>query len=143
MINEGIDRRTLIGHPVAKSGKKYMNISRRNFLVTGAGSVAASAFARPARADEARVFEIALRGAKIVNAETTIRVIEGDTVELHWSSDGEIELHLHGYDIEIEIEAGGSGVMTFEAFATGRFPIVAHGDGASHAPFAYLEVHPD
>ena len=21
--------------------------------------------------------------------------------------------------------------------------IVAHGDGASHAPFAYLEVHPD
>ena len=96
-----------------------------------------------ARAGETRVFEITLHDGKIVDGETTIRVTEGDKVELHWSSDGEIELHLHGYDIEIEVEAGGTGVMTFEAFATGRFPMVAHGHGASHAPFAHLEVHPD
>ena len=43
----------------------------------------------------------------------------------------------------IEVEAGATGTMSFEANATGRFAIVAHGHGASHAPFAYLEVHPE
>ncbi len=117
-----------------------MTVNRRTFISATTGLLAWGAFAH---AGETRIFEIALRDGKIVDAETTIKISEGDTVELHWSSDGEVELHLHGYDIEIEVAAGGTGVMAFEAYATGRFPIVAHGHGVSHAPFAYLEVHPD
>ena len=120
-----------------------MHFSRRRFCYMAAGMVAASTIIRAAGAGETRVFDIALRDGEIANAETTIRVAEGDNVELRWSSDGAVGLHLHGYDIEVEVEAGATGTMAFEAYATGRFPIVAHGHGASHAPFAYLEVHPE
>ena len=122
-----------------------MTTSRRRFCCLVAGIVAASAFVRVAGAGDrkTRVFDIALRDGMIADADTTIRVTEGDKVELRWSSDGAVGLHLHGYDIEIEVEAGATGTMSFEANATGRFAIVAHGHGASHAPFAYLEVHPE
>jgi predicted ester cyclase len=140
VVDRNIDRRGFIGHAVAKLLERIMIVNRRTFVCATTGLLAWGAFAH---AGETRIFEIALQGGKIVDAETTIKVTEGDKVELHWSSDGKIELHLHGYDIEIEIEAGDTGIMTFEAYATGRFPIVAHGHGASHAPFAYLEVHPD
>ena len=122
-----------------------MTTNRRRFCCLAAGMVATSAFVRATGAgdDETRIFDIALNGGKIANADTTIRVTEGDKVELRWSSNDAVELHLHGYNIEIDVKAGATGTMSFEAYATGRFPIVAHGHGSSHAPFAYLEVHPE
>lgn len=127
-----------------------MNLDRRPFLGAAACLAALVAAAwrplRPARADEAapRVFEITVHGGKIADGETTIRVKEGDMVEIRWTSDEPVEFHLHGYDIEVTAGPGKTGIMAFEAFAMGRFPVEAHSHGgdASHVPVLYLEVHP-
>ena len=74
-----------------------------------------------------------------------IKVGEGDRVELTWVSDESVELHLHGYDIEVQVGTDAPAVMTFAAFATGRFPVTSHGfsgDSHGHDTVLYLEVHP-
>ena len=108
-------------------------------LVASRGGVAGSA---RADAPETRVFEIALSGGALAEANTTIRVTEGETVEIRWTSDAPVTLHLRGYDVEVVAKPGAAGIMAFEGFATGRFPIVAHGAGSSHAALLYLEVYP-
>jgi len=77
-----------------------------------------------------------------------VRVKQGETVVLRWTSDEDAELHLHGYDITAEIKRDHPVVMAFQAYATGRFPITAHGFGADHSDHGgeptliYLEVLP-
>lgn len=71
----------------------------------------------------------------------TVRVKQGDELELKWSSDKPMELHLHGYDIEVKVSPQAPAVMSFKAAIPGRFPIEAHGSG-SHRPVVYLEVYP-
>lgn len=79
-----------------------------------------------------------------------MRVKKGEKIRLHWTTDETVVLHLHGYDIEISVSPGTATEMTFEASATGRFPITSHGFGApdSHNhddehTLTYLEVYPD
>ena len=86
-----------------------------------------------------------VRNGKIVSDATVIKVVQGDQVEIVWTSDQTITLHLHGYDIETSVAAGQAMTMSFEAYATGRFPITSHGHGGQdhgHATLIYLEVHP-
>jgi FtsP/CotA-like multicopper oxidase with cupredoxin domain len=78
-----------------------------------------------------------------------IRVNEGDVVRLRWTSDQPLVLHLHGYDIEKRTAAGAVTELVFTAYATGRFPIHIHEQGAGaggHAhedlPLAIIEVYP-
>jgi hypothetical protein len=78
-----------------------------------------------------------------------IRVNEGDVVKLRWTSDQPLILHLHGYDIEKRIAAGAVTELGFTAYATGRFPIHVHAQGAAagghahaDAPLAIIEVYP-
>jgi hypothetical protein len=90
--------------------------------------------------------DLTIEHGKVNIQDKTIRVAQGDVVELRWSSDVKQTLHLHGYDIEAEVRPGSPIVMRFGAFATGRFPVEIHGHshGGAHeqAPLIYLEVRP-
>ena len=98
---------------------------------------------------QAAVFTLEVRSRKIVGDTTTVRVQRGDAVTLRWTTDEAVSLHLHGYDIEKALKPGAPTEFSFKAYATGRFPITAHGFG-THAHgggheethLLYLEVHP-
>jgi hypothetical protein len=101
---------------------------------------------RPSKDGQIQHIDLALEHGKVNVKDKTIRVGQGDVVELRWSSDVKHILHLHGYDIETEVRPGSPVTMRFVAFATGRFPVEIHGDsrGSSHgeAVLLYLEVRP-
>jgi hypothetical protein len=90
--------------------------------------------------------DLAIEHGKVNVKDKTIRVAQGDVVELRWSSDVEQTLHLHGYDIEAEVRPGLPVTMRFVAFATGRFPVEIHGDNHGGARdqvvLLYVEVRP-
>lgn len=90
--------------------------------------------------------DLDIEHGKVNIKNKTIRVAQGDVVELRWSSDKNQTLHLHGYDIEAKVRLNSPVVMRFDAFATGRFPLEIHGDNQGGAPVGavliYLEVHP-
>jgi hypothetical protein len=98
------------------------------------------------KAEQVRRFDLQLAGRRITKGPTTMRVTQGDMVEMQWATDQPVRLHLHGYDVELAVTPAAIAVMRVRADATGRFPIAAHGDGEgndrSHRPIAYLEVHP-
>ena len=86
-------------------------------------------------------FELYIQHGKILTDERTIRVSQGDQVELYWSSDKPDVLHLHGYDIHTKVTPHVPAAMQFKAFASGRFSVKSHGE-SGHASLIYLEVHP-
>src|SRR6266699_4867969 len=92
-------------------------------------------------------FDIRIEGGRIPDTMQLIRVHEGDSVTLRWTSDRPLILHLHGYDIEKRVAADAVTELAFTAYATGRFPIEIHAPGpgaggAAHeaAPLAVIEV---
>jgi len=94
-------------------------------------------------AAQAKHFTISLVNGTAVGAPDTIRVKQGDDVELRWSSDKPMDLHLHGYDIEVKVSPAAAAVMSFKAKIPGRFPVEPHGeDHGRHRPVIYLEVLP-
>ena len=83
-----------------------------------------------------------VKGA-VAGVGDTLKVQQGDDLELRWSSDKPMELHLHGYDIEVKVSPQAPAVMSFKANIPGRFPVEPHGQGPGHhRPVLYLEVHP-
>ena len=86
---------------------------------------------------------VEIKKRKIVGART-IRVKQGDQVQLNWKTDEAAELHLHGYNIETDVAPGKPASMTVTAKATGRFPVTSHGfgDGHGHSALIYIEVLP-
>jgi hypothetical protein len=101
-----------------------------------------------ADADEGAVkrIELVISERKVQREDKTIRVTQGESVELVWQSDEAAELHLHGYDINFEVSPEAPAIVTFEAHATGRFPITSHGfggeQGHGHEALLYIEVYP-
>lgn len=98
---------------------------------------------------QAQTFDLHIRQRQLVDHQGPIRVKQGNAVTLRWHTDETVDLHLHGYDLEQVAKPEAAAVFTFEAYATGRFPITAHGFGASghgggHAEtvLVYLEVLP-
>jgi plastocyanin len=124
----------------------------------GPGTAEIDATAAAAAPTTAR-FEVSISNP-IATEPDTLRVTQGQRVELVWSSDETVTVHVHGYDIEFEVKPGVPHSLTFSADATGRFPVTVHGFGAAphehadeHAEHAhaadsdemtlvYLEVHP-
>ncbi|TMH01136.1 MAG: hypothetical protein E6H67_17810 [Betaproteobacteria bacterium] len=99
----------------------------------------------------ARTFDLRIEQRRLAGGASTLRVVQGDRIELRWTSDEVATLHLHGYEVEATVAPGAPATMVFEAYATGRFPIVAHGFGKSggstttpqrEKTLLYLEVHP-
>ena len=94
-------------------------------------------------------FDIKIEGGRVPEAMRLISVTEGDVVKLRWTSDRPLVLHLHGYDIEKRVAPGAVSELAFTAYATGRFPLHLHEQGAGvggHAhedlPLATVEVYP-
>jgi len=94
-----------------------------------------------------RTIAVSIEKRKVVG-DRTIRVKQGDQVQLQWTTDEKVELHLHGIDKQVEVLPGKTGKMSFTAKATGRFPVTSHGFGKKaghhhgHAALMYIEVHP-
>lgn len=78
----------------------------------------------------------------------TVRVTQGEQVEITLSSDQGGELHLHGYDLTAKLEPGMPATFSFAAKIAGRFPVEAHrmepaGKGRRHlGALFYVEVYP-
>jgi FtsP/CotA-like multicopper oxidase with cupredoxin domain len=97
-----------------------------------------------AEAAEHKVIALALmKGAVRDVPNDTVRVKEGDEVELRWTSDRPVTLHLHGYEIDAKVAPGKPAAMSFNAKFAGRFPVHEHADGpGNHRPVLYVEVYP-
>lgn len=96
-----------------------------------------------------QTFILEIHQRQVTGGRDTIQVKQGDRVTLQWLTDETVEIHLHGYDIEKVLQPGIPAEMTFEAYATGRYPITAHGFGGhssetrhGETPLVYLEVLP-
>ena len=95
-----------------------------------------------------RVFLLKVQDQRVALDMRVIRVKQGETVRLRWTSDRPLKLHLHGYDIEHAVTPGTVTEFSFKAYATSRFPINVHtrnqsrGHGHSEHVLVYLEVHP-
>ena len=92
-------------------------------------------------------FDIRIEHGRIPDSMRLMRVHDGDSVKLRWTSDRPLVLHLHGYDIEKRVAANAVTELAFTANATGRFSIEIHAQstgGAAHedAPLAVIEVYP-
>lgn len=88
-------------------------------------------------------FELTLRQGALPADQQVIRVHQGDEVILRWTTDEPRSIHLHGYDIEKQLTPGVAVAMWFVARATGRFPIMLHGQQEGDEPIlGYLEVYP-
>jgi hypothetical protein len=103
----------------------------------------------PQRAGAADLaFDLAIERGRVPASMRLIRVKQGDTVRLRWTTDRPITLHLHGYDIEMKVVPGAVAVMSFRADVAGRFPVEEHrpraGGGHSHgeAALVRIEVRP-
>lgn len=106
--------------------------------------LAASFLAAAGPANVTRV-EVDVRDRQVIGADV-VRVTRGARVEMTWTSDEAASLHLHGYDIEFELHPGEPTALTFDAHATGRFPVTSHGfgsEGHDHETLLYVEVYPD
>ena len=84
---------------------------------------------------------VVIEDGKVTDDQGTIKMVQGDNVTLHFSSDEIHHLHIHGYDIEVEVGPRSHAMVDFNATATGRFPVEIHGSSHHHALF-FLEVYP-
>jgi hypothetical protein len=127
---------------------RNISFNRKNLTTAFLLLVLPSLSALPAQAADV-TFDLRIERGRLPANMRVIRVKQGDNVTLRWSTDRAIAVHLHGYDIEKKLEPGTTVDMTFDARATGRFPVEIHTSKASaaghahgEAPLVQLEVHP-
>jgi FtsP/CotA-like multicopper oxidase with cupredoxin domain len=126
------------------SYRRTTPITRRR-LLQAALPAAQCAFASGVSAQDkvgVRSFDLMVADGRLAAGPRSLRVRQGDTVELRWHTDRVSVIHLHGYDVETRTEPGAVAVMRFEARATGRFPVEMHAPSGRHVTLLYLEVHP-
>ncbi len=108
-------------------------------------SLAESPLPEPSVVADVR-FELEIKDRKVVG-EQLIRVTQGQLVEMIWTTDEETNVHIHGYEIHIPTSPDKPAEVTFEAHATGRFPVTSHGfaeaAGKMHQMLLYFEVYPE
>ena len=84
-------------------------------------------------------FDLKIDNGKVPPNMRLIRVKQGDSVKLRWTTDRPIMLHLHGYDIEKKVDAGGSVSFAFPAKIGGVFEVELEDRGVQ---IASLKVEP-
>lgn len=95
-----------------------------------------------AAAAASQSFSVELAGGRAKGSET-LKVRQGDQVEVRFSSDRPMVLHLHGYDIDAKVTPPATGTLSFKAAVAGRFPVHEHRHGAgNHRAVLFIEVHP-
>ena len=116
---------------------------RRLFLC---GLLACVVFPAMAAAQDVRRFNLALKAGELPKDNRIVKVKQGESVELRWTSDQPVRLHLHGYDIEVAVKPGEPAVTALSARMAGRFSVEKLQDkpGGHHhgGRVLYLEVHP-
>ena len=144
MLNERRRRRCLVEN----------DLSRRNYLRSNAVLVFATMLALfspqtvGAQQTPPRIFSLTISQGQVAANNRTIKVLEGDLVELQWIADEKLTLHLHGYDVTLKLEAGKPGTLGFTAHAAGRYPLAIHRStdhktGGHHkSAVLHVEVHP-
>ena len=87
--------------------------------------------------------------SRVVIGDKVIKVTQGHSTVLRWSTNETVSLHLHGYNIKTMATPSKPSSMNFLARATGRFAVTSHGFGqnAGHhghgkSALVYVEVHP-
>lgn len=101
-----------------------------------------------AQSSEPESFDLAIEDRRLVGDVKTVRVTHGNQIVIRWSSDEVAELHLHGYDVKTKIVPGTVAEMRFNAHATGRYPVTAHGFGEKtsghghHDTLLHIEIYP-
>jgi hypothetical protein len=91
---------------------------------------------------QAQGFTVVFVGGK-VRGDDTLKVRQGDDVDVRFTSDRPMVLHLHGYELEAKATPAQPGRLAFKASLPGRFPIHVHGQGAdNHRAALFIEVHP-
>ena len=132
-----VDRRVSRFRPLSWSTRALVRGAAVAALVCSAMVVV------PADAAPPKVLSFSVVNGAVTGPSDTVKVQQGDKLELKWSSDKPMELHLHGYDIEVKVSPQAPAVMSFIANIPGRFPIEQHGQAPGHhRPVLYLEVHP-
>jgi|tagenome__1003787_1003787.scaffolds.fasta_scaffold20981590_4 hypothetical protein len=122
---------------------KAAPMRRRLFFL---GLLACAAFPAVAQAQDVRRFDLALKAGALPKDLQTIKVKQGDNVELRWTTDQPVRLHLHGYDVEVAVKPGEPTVTALNARIAGRFSVDKLQDkpgGHQHGgKVLYFEVHP-
>jgi hypothetical protein len=85
------------------------------------------------------VFELVIKGGKVISGPAVLQVHEGEQVTLHIRSDRSDELHLHGYDLHAQIRPQQTASLQFTANRTGRFGLELH---EARTELGALEVYP-
>ena len=115
-------------------------------VILGSGPSRANPQEEKAEADPDVHIEIQILSRKVVG-DQVIRVTQGQIVEMVWTTDEETQVHIHGYEIHIPTSPDEPAKVTFEAHATGRFPVTSHGYGDEygkmHQMLLYFEVYPE
>ena len=120
---------------------KASRLSEIPFLVL---LVALAVGGTPPAAAETMTLEVQILGGE-VQGDTTLRVTQGSSIAIIFTSDTAIALHLHGYDVEAHLEPGKPSTMKLDARIAGRFAMEVHGHAhgkSKHRALLYLEVHP-
>jgi hypothetical protein len=110
--------------------------------------VASGAFisAAAAQSTAAQNISVSIRNGKA--DPSSIRLTQGQPVELSLTSDRSMQLHLHGYDLIADVEPGVTATLSFIARLAGRFPVELHrkepaARGGWHGgAIFYVEVYP-
>ena len=118
-----------------------INTSYLDFLLTFNIFILLVLFSTLAEAKEVRSFTLDINKGQVEEKLRTLKVDQGDKVELIWKVDVLTELHLHGYDIKLKISPNQPKKMTFDAQIAGRFPVGIHSSGG-HGKVIYLEIYP-
>ena len=115
-------------------------------IILGSGLSLAGPESIETAADPDVIFEVQIENRKVVG-DQLIRVTQGQIIEMTWITDEETQVHIHGYEIHIPTSPDAPAKITFEAHATGRFPVTSHGYGNEygkmHHMLLYFEVHPN
>jgi len=75
----------------------------------------------PTPQSKVKIFELVVKGKKLVSGPETITVNESDEVTIKVTADEPEEFHLHGYDKSVDLEKNTPAELTFTANLTGRF----------------------
>jgi hypothetical protein len=112
-------------------------------IVPAANGAAASPPVPPAgMAVPPHAFAVEIANGR-VKGDDTLKVRQGEQVEVRFSSDQPVVLHLHGYEVEAKVTPPGAALMSFKANLPGRFPVHEHRTGAgNHRALLFVEVHP-
>ena len=57
---------------------------------------------------------VVIEDGKVADDQGVIKMVQGDNVTLHFSSDETHHLHIHGYDIEVEVGPGSHAMVDFK-----------------------------